>query len=187
MALLRQQRLVTLYGPGGVGKTSLSIEVARALLAGSPGGVHVVELAELRDPELVPVAIAEALGLQPGGDLPSRIRDTLLGQPALLVLDNCEHLGTAPGAAAERLLVACPSLRVLATSREPVRSQGEALYDVEPLPPGDAVQLLADRVRAVRPGLDLDAERDAAETSARGSTACPWRSSSRPPACARSG
>ncbi len=146
-----------------MGKTSLAIEVARALLAESPGGVHVVELAELRDPELVPVAIAEALGLQPGDDLPSRVRDTLLGQPALLVLDNCEHLGTAPGAAAERLLVACPSLRVLATSREPVRSQGEALYDVEPLPPGDAVQLLADRVRAVRPGLDLDAERDAAE------------------------
>ena len=134
------------------------------MLAESPGGVHVVELAQLRDAELVAVAIAEALGLHPGEDLPSRVRDMLLGQPALLVLDNCEHLGGAAGAAAERLLLACPSLRVLATSREPVRSQGEALYDVEPLPPGAALQLLADRVRAVRPGLDLDAERDAAET-----------------------
>ena len=84
-----------------------------------------VELAELPYPDLVPVSIAEALGLPAGASLPARVRDTLLGQPALLVLDNCEHLATALGAAAEQLLRACPSLRVLATSREPVRSQGE--------------------------------------------------------------
>ena len=164
VALLQQQRLVTLCGPGGVGKTSLAIEVARALLAESPGGVHVVELAELRDPELVPVAIAEALGLQPGENLPARVRDTLLGQPALLVLDNCEHLAHGVG---RRRRATAPRLSVTARARDEPRAGAapRARRSTTSSHCRRVTPRAARRSRARRaPGLDLDAERDAAET-----------------------
>src|SRR3954469_927759 len=140
--LLDRNRLVTLTGAGGSGKTRLSLEAARARLSGCRDGVWLVELAGLADLALVPAAAASALGLT----LPSQRPDLdelsaqLAGWDALLILDNCEHLLGACAPLAERLLATCPGLRILATSREPLRVPGEVTWRVPSLalPPGTA-------------------------------------------------
>jgi predicted ATPase/DNA-binding SARP family transcriptional activator len=176
LSLLADRRLVTLTGPGGVGKTSLAVEAARAVVEDYPDGVWLVELASLRDPARVPEAVAEALGMRTTdfdgqqssglGFLESHLRRREL----LLVLDNCEHLTAAAGELAASLLSACPGVRLLATSREPLAAPGEAVFDVAPLElpardaaPGEleraaAVRLFVERARAVRNDLELDAE-----------------------------
>ncbi|MQY05793.1 ATP-binding protein [Actinomadura macrotermitis] len=153
--LLRTARLVTLLGPGGVGKTRLAVEAAAA----HPGEVCFVALAPLRDPADLPRAILAALGLPETGllapaaaDPLARAAAALAERPPLLVIDNCEHLVEAAAGAVWRLLSDCPDLRVLATSREALGITGEHLWPVRPLPGDAAVRLFADRAAAVRPG-----------------------------------
>jgi predicted ATPase/DNA-binding XRE family transcriptional regulator len=164
-------RLITLLGPGGVGKTRLALEVARQAVEDDATRVVFVELASIRQATFVAAAIAEALGLSDtaAADLPRHVQ-TVCNQerPLLLVLDNCEHvLDVAPLVA--DLATSAPSLRVLATSRAALRVRGERLYAVEPLglqaeadgmSPADlarvpAVHLFLDRVREVQPDFRL--------------------------------
>jgi predicted ATPase/DNA-binding SARP family transcriptional activator len=144
--LLDRSRLLTLIGAGGSGKTRLALEAATARLGACDDGVWLVELAGLGDPELVPAAAASALGLT----LPSH-RPALEGLGAqlsqshgLLILDNCEHLVAACAVLAEHLLGACSGLRILATSREPLRVPGEVAWRVPSL-------TLPARGRSVKP------------------------------------
>ncbi|MEV8093424.1 BTAD domain-containing putative transcriptional regulator [Kitasatospora sp. NPDC085879] len=165
-------RLTTLTGPGGSGKTRLSLEAGRAAQRGGswPDGVWMVELAPLEDALAVPGAVAAALGLRETvlhtGGAVAEVMDTRRGDPVrrlvehcaprrmLLVLDNCEHLVQAAAELADRLLAECPELTVLATSREPLGVPGEAVLPVEPLPDPAALRLLAERGAAARPGFD---------------------------------
>ncbi|MFB9677807.1 BTAD domain-containing putative transcriptional regulator [Streptosporangium vulgare] len=157
--LLGTARLVTLLGPGGAGKTRLSIEVASGL-----PDVCFVELAALRDGRQLPQTLLGALGLRESGLLiapeetepVSRLLAALADRPLLLVLDNCEHVVEAASDLTARLLAGCPELRVLATSREPLGITGENLWPVRPLGPSPAARLFADRASAVRPGFALD-------------------------------
>jgi predicted ATPase len=139
--LTDSERLVTLTGPGGSGKTRLCLQVGAELLEHFPGGVFFVPLAALTAPELVRPAISRATGV--------RQLEELGGRRALLLLDNFEHLlGAAPEVAV--LLEAGGSARVLATSRAPLRVHGEREFAVDPLPESDAVELLVQRARSVR-------------------------------------
>jgi predicted ATPase/DNA-binding SARP family transcriptional activator len=156
--LLGTARLVTLLGPGGAGKTRLSIEVASR-----QPEVCFVELAPLRDAAGLPHAVLGGLGLRDGGlnpaletaDLTARLVAALADRALLLVLDNCEHIVAPAAELVARLLAGCPELRVLATSREPLGITGEALWPVRPLEPAPAVRLFADRAAAVRPGFQI--------------------------------
>jgi predicted ATPase len=144
-------RLVTLTGTGGIGKTELALEVARRRAPSLAGGAAYVALDRLTDPERVPASIADALGLPAlGPDQESALARFLHGRRRLLVLDNFEHLlDAAP--VVTRLLGAAADLEVLATSREPLRLQGEHEYPVPPL--ADAPTLFTERVAAVRPDI----------------------------------
>ena len=137
-------RMVTLTGPGGIGKTALAIELARRLLPEFDDGIWMVELASLADPNLIPVAVTEAIGL-PSGMGPQSAQGVARGignKRLLLVLDNCEHLIDAAAHLAESILRLAPSAVILATSRETLRVQGECVYRVPPLdvPRRDAAQ-----------------------------------------------
>ncbi|MDA2814394.1 BTAD domain-containing putative transcriptional regulator [Nocardiopsis sp. RSe5-2] len=183
LGLLSGERLVTLVGPGGSGKTRLAVETGTRLAAERPelvpDGVWFIDLAPLRDGAAVPEALLDALGvreravtpLQVGGtadDPLVRAAEVLSGRRLLLVADNCEHLVADVADAMERLLAVCPGVRVLATSREPLGVTGERLQAVPPLalPPEGAgaeeaagyasVRLFADRVRAWRPSFTVD-------------------------------
>ncbi|MFE7960222.1 BTAD domain-containing putative transcriptional regulator [Streptomyces sp. NPDC057413] len=175
-ASLAASRLVTLTGPGGVGKTRLALEAAaHAQEAGpaTPTGagsvpragrragadVCLVELAALTDGERIPYAVLAALGVRdglraPATDATDRLLAALEDREVLLVLDNCEHLVEPAARTTALLLTACPGVRVLATSRESLGITGEVLVPVPPLPEEPAVRLLLDRARAVRPDLD---------------------------------
>ena len=169
--LLGAHRLITLTGPGGAGKTRLAVEAARAELPAVPDGVWLVELAPVTDPAEVPSAVLGALGLREQflvrtgkaagtfrsatddqADTLARLVGALARQQALLVLDNCEHLVAAAATLADRVLAACPRVRILATSREPLNITGEAVWTVGPLalPPEPAVTSMAAE-RAVVP------------------------------------
>src|SRR5262245_5457644 len=133
--LLEQNRLVSLCGPGGIGKTRLAAEAARVLLGRSMGKVCIAKLAPLSDPRLVPATAANALGLALAGGpvTPERIAAAIGVQPVVLVLDNCEHVIEACAQLAEALLHHTPAARLLATSREPLRADGERVYRVPAL------------------------------------------------------
>jgi len=147
---LGAERLVTLIGPGGAGKTTLAFETARR----RPGAV-VVELAPAAPGE-VWAAVAGAVGRSIRiGELTSasardRVLEALAGRTALIVLDNCEHVSAEAAAVALELLRSAPGTRILATSREPLGLAGEAFVDLGPLPQRDARELFARRVRAAR-------------------------------------
>ncbi|WP_308168558.1 BTAD domain-containing putative transcriptional regulator [Nonomuraea sp. NEAU-A123] len=145
--LLNTARLVTLTGPGGVGKTRLALETARSLLDESPAfpdGVWLVELGGLAD---VAEAVADVLGVRDDdtAPLPPRLATALAAKRALLVIDNCEHLVEEAAALVSALLRAAPGLRVLATSREPLCVTGEHVHMVPPLTEPDAVRLFIAR------------------------------------------
>ena len=171
LSLVGAHRLVTLTGAGGIGKTRLSLEVARHVLPRFADGVWAVELAPLTDPELVPVAVATALGVElPSGTAPPpSVANALRSKRLMLVLDNCEHVVDAAAQMAELLLRANPAARVIATSREPLRAEGEWVYPVPPLavptegsPVGydplryGAVRLFVERARAAEPHFSPD-------------------------------
>jgi predicted ATPase/class 3 adenylate cyclase len=143
-ALLRSERLVTLVGPGGSGKTRLALRVAADAAGEFPDGAFWVPLQDLRDPGLVPNAIAYAVGAATGAV------DHLRNRHALLVLDNFEQVAEAAPAIAD-LLAAAPAIRVLVTSREPLHVAAEHVYPVQPLVEADAVALFEQRARAVKP------------------------------------
>jgi predicted ATPase/DNA-binding SARP family transcriptional activator/DNA-binding CsgD family transcriptional regulator len=134
--LLDAARLLTLTGAGGSGKTRLALEVARGAGRAYPGGVWLVRLAPLSDPELVAQAVVETLGIdeQPGRPLPETLAEALNSRgKTLLLLDNCEHLVDATARLVEALLGSCPGLSILATSREALLVAGETNWPVPPL------------------------------------------------------
>ncbi len=130
---LSQHRLVTLVGPGGVGKTATTLDVAQGLSAEYRHGAWLVDLAGIQATSLTK-AVASALGIDGGADGdPSRLLSVLKPMDILLVIDNCEHLVAAAAEVLERILQHARSVRVLATSREPLRIQGEHVHRLSPL------------------------------------------------------
>jgi predicted ATPase/DNA-binding CsgD family transcriptional regulator len=169
--LLEGYRLVTVTGPGGVGKTRLTGEVVRRVAGRFADGVWLAELAPVRDPARVAAAVALALGVreQPGVPAAEAVARVLARRQLLVVLDNCEHVIGAAAELCAGLLQACDDIRILATSREALRIAGEAGYRLAPLPvpgPGgagdiagaEAVMLFADRARAADAGFVLTGE-----------------------------
>ena len=149
---MRAGRLVTITGPGGVGKTRLAVELA-GRRARKSVAVVLIDLSVLDDDEQVPRAFAEAVGMSGAGDdVLSDVVRFLAGQAALLVVDNCEHVQDAAATAVISLLEGCPRLRVLATGREALHLPGEIVWSLGPLAPDDAVRLFVDRAEALRRG-----------------------------------
>jgi predicted ATPase/DNA-binding CsgD family transcriptional regulator len=171
-------RALTLCGAGGIGKTRLAVRVLAELAADFPDGAWFVEFADLRQPELVESRIASVLGVseEPGRPLLETLADVLRPQRVLLVLDNCEHLIDSCARVCQWLLASSPALRMIVTSREPLRVAAETVWQVPPLslpPPGaadaeilrsDAIRLFADRAAAARP--DYALSRDTASSVA---------------------
>jgi predicted ATPase len=167
--LLAQSRLLTLVGIGGIGKTRFSLQLAADVLDAYPDGVWLVELGSIGDPLLVPSSVAQVLGLQERRDTPplQTLCNHLKSRSLLLVLDNCEHLIKACAALAEAMLAAAPTIRILASSREPLRLAGEQTYtlptlslpaldgDQDGLAQAEAVQLFVERARLLQPGFVL--------------------------------
>ncbi|WP_280257610.1 ATP-binding protein [Nocardia abscessus] len=157
--LLPTTRVLTLLGPGGVGKTRLSRQVGVAVARAFPDGVWLVELADVHDPDLVTVTVAEVLALRDDTAAPlPRLTEYLADKRLLLILDNCEHLIDACARLVGRIVAATPDVRVLATSREVLGVQGEQVMPVAPLPlpddastDSDAMRLLDERAGAANP------------------------------------
>jgi predicted ATPase len=186
---LNVTRLLTITGPGGSGKTRLALRVAEDLAEGFEDGAHWVELAALSDSDLVLQRVASALSVRevPGRRVTELLIEHLKPKQMLVVLDNCEHLIEGCAAMANALLRACPRLRLVATSREPLSVAGEISWPVPPLSlpdsrdPGnsraleyllryESVRLFVERAAAALPRFALTAQR--------GSTACLSPSSS---------
>jgi predicted ATPase/DNA-binding CsgD family transcriptional regulator len=169
--LLVSSRLLTLTGPGGVGKTRLALAVAEAVLPDYADGVWFAELAPLSDPALVPSTMATVLRVpESSGPLVDQLAEAVRSKAMLVVLDNCEHLVHACAELSERLLRAAPDVQILATSRQPLGAEGEvacrvpalsvdepARSDVE----AEATRLFVERAEAVAPGFRLTARREA--------------------------
>ncbi|MFI7166506.1 protein kinase [Rhodococcus erythropolis] len=172
--LLSVSRLITLTGIGGVGKTRLALQVAVKARKDFPDGVWLVELGELHEEPLVVVAVASALGVrdQSARPLQDILVEFLATRTLLLVLDNCEQVVDAVAGLAEALLRACPQLKILTTTREPLGIGGESVLRVSPLavpdpdrepslralPRYDAVTLFVERAATAVPGFELDEE-----------------------------
>ena len=165
-------RAVTLCGAGGIGKTRLALHVVAMLADAFPGGAWLVELGDVRQPDLVVPRVAATLGVpeEPGRPLVETLVEALRPRQLLLVLDNCEHLVDACAHLCKRLLDDVPGLRVMATSREPLRVPAETVWRVQPLsvpprqtadgaPEGlrgyEAISLFVERAAASRPGFAL--------------------------------
>ena len=169
---LRRSRLVTLVGPGGCGKTRLALRVAMTEFERHRDGVWWVDLARLAPGQAITGAVSTVVGVpeRSDSDPAAGLIRRLKGASTLMVLDNCEHVLGECADLAERLLSACPAMRLLATSREPFALAGELVYPVPSLPVPDAttapvpdvvgrveaVRLFVDRATMVRPGFRLD-------------------------------
>ena len=160
--LLSDHRLVTVTGPGGAGKTRLAVQVARQVAGRFADGAWLVELAPVADPAQVAAVAAAALGVraQPGLSTAEALARALARQQVLLLLDNCEHVIGAAAALCAELLAACDDVRLLATSREPLRVAGEARYRLASLDLPD-LDDLAEAARAEAVALFADRARDA--------------------------
>ncbi|MFZ1321261.1 MAG: NB-ARC domain-containing protein [Ignavibacteria bacterium] len=172
--LIAVNRLVTLFGPGGTGKTRLSLQVAAELIDRFENGVWLIELAPISDPELIAQTIANSLGIneQPDQNTIDTLYNYLKDKELLLILDNCEHLVTACAEITEKLLQHCPKLKIIATSREAFRCEGEHTYNVTSLTHPDpnkeissvelsqfeAVKLFIERALEVNPGFKVNNE-----------------------------
>ena len=162
-AFLSVSRMITLTGPGGIGKTVLAMELTRSVFPTFDGDCWIVDLVSLSDPSLVPSRVASVLGLNLAGEIsPESVGPAIGARRLLLVLDNCEHVVDAAAKLAETIVRMCPHAYVLATSREVLRIEGEHVYRVPPLdvPPQNdeepnsilghsAVQLFIARTRAL--------------------------------------
>jgi predicted ATPase/DNA-binding SARP family transcriptional activator/class 3 adenylate cyclase len=176
--LLSDNRLLTIVGPGGAGKTRLSIELAARLVPRFERGVRLCDLSPLNDPDLVPPAVAAALGAPTADDADpvTSLVTTLEGAEVLLVLDSCDHLLAAAGRLCERLLEAIPNLKILTTSREPLAVSEELTWRISPLAVpdagadldavcrSDAVRLFENRASAAQPGFKVSADNASAVT-----------------------
>ncbi|EYF08898.1 Hypothetical protein CAP_2759 [Chondromyces apiculatus DSM 436] len=170
--VLQQGRLLSVLGPGGTGKTRLAIRVAGELVGAFEDGAAFVDLSSVPDAASIPAAIAGAVGVreEPGQSLSSTLLRQLRPRRMLLVLDNCEHLVGACAELTEAMLVGCPGLRVLATSREALSIEGEAILELSPLPvpaadeeiggaeKSEAVQLFVERGRAAQADFALTSD-----------------------------
>ncbi|MGP3960675.1 ATP-binding protein [Nonomuraea sp. 3N208] len=169
--LMADARMVTLTGPGGVGKTRLALRVAADLRRAFPDGVWLVELAELNNPALLPQAVIGALKIQDHSPHPpiQVLTDHLREQRALVLLDSCEHVLNESAMMAQALLSSAPELRILATSRQLLGITSEHAFAVPtllgpdaqhggPYPMSDAARLFADRAEAVLPGFTVTNE-----------------------------
>jgi non-specific serine/threonine protein kinase len=164
--LLATARLVTVAGPGGVGKTRVARAAAAAAVDRYSDGAWIVELSQLRDPELLPDTVARVLRL-PTGDTRTQLctlLDYLAGRSMLLVLDTCEHLIDACAVLIDEVLRAAPEVTVLATSRQALNAPGEHIYPVPPLPEPAAGELFALRAAAAVPGFRVTPANSAAVT-----------------------
>jgi predicted ATPase/DNA-binding CsgD family transcriptional regulator len=152
--LLGHVRVVTLCGPGGIGKTRLAIRLAREVQPSYPDGAWLAELGELRDAGLIVPRVASALGIRPERDLEltETLADALQARRLLLILDTCEHLVDVSAGLVQRLLAGAPGLRIIATSREPLRVRGETVWRVPPLelPPASPAQPAAAQPAAIQ-------------------------------------
>jgi len=169
-AKLDQARLLTLIGPGGTGKTRLSIQIGGEVLPNFSDGIWMIELAPLADQALIPQTIASVFGLRESADrsLIDLIIDYLRAKNLLIILDNCEHLVEACAKLAEKFLQACPQVKILASSREALGVSGETTYRVpslflpdqtqvtrEALLDCESIQLFVDRAAAANPNFQL--------------------------------
>ncbi len=161
---LASARLLTFTGPGGCGKTRLALRLADTIQGQYRDGVWLAELAPVSDPRLVPQAVATVLGVreQPGRPIVETLSETLHPRKLLLVLDNCEHVIEAAAQLATALLRSCPSLRILATSREALRIPGEISRLVPSLMESEAVRLFVDRAKSLVPTFELTASNTSA-------------------------
>jgi predicted ATPase len=159
--LVREHRLVTLTGVGGVGKTRFAVQVAAELVMDFDDGVWLAELAPVADPDAVPDVVATALGVMAQtGSVTEAITNALAGRSLLLVVDNCEHVLDAVAQLAAAILTATSSVRILATSREPLGLAAEHRWPVAPLAVNDdvrspAVELFTERALALNPDFQL--------------------------------
>ena len=166
--LLAAARLLTVTGAGGVGKTRLAARVAGDMRRGFVDGVWLVELADLRDPQLLASTVAAVFDLRGSADPAAGLAEYLEGRQLLLVLDNCEHLADECAVLVEKLLATAAGVRVLATSRHALHTEGEHILHLDPLAvPGhedmtDAVALFVERASAVLPGFELTPDNRAA-------------------------
>ncbi len=157
VTLVREHRVTTVVGPGGVGKTRLAIEVGRRLLPEFEHGVYIADLAPVVDAAGVANAIAAVLGVEveigegASSNPRQRLREFFRDRDTLLLLDNCEHIVALAAEIAEDLVGRSPGLRVLTTSREPLMIVGEVLWPLAPLQLHDAVTLFVERAHAAAP------------------------------------